>query len=219
MKFCFFKKKEKTIEKFLKGRAQEEQELLLLMFRYAEGGIFSEDILQGLHNNQQVGAMIFINRKIPLHLKNYEMSFLQEMLRKTSLSFSEKAELYRIILSYFKRQNIAGDYFNQETNILGLIISAFPQWVYPDEDYILSIIEREMPKDLNQEAQLVWCENKILSLYQYDKIPPEWIQDETWPIYNGLPMKFTHQVERNGQTVYYFIDAASGYKKSIIQND
>ena len=212
MRFCIFKQREKAIEKLLKHRSQEEREIILFMFRYAEGKLSNKDILKVIKENWGVVNNIFVNRKIPESINNYEIAFLKKMIKNKNIFFSQKTELYRIILGYFRRQNIKGNYYNKDNEMLNLIFSAFPEWVY-----LLQIIEKEMPKDLDKDEELVWCKKKVLSLYQYDTIPPDWIQDANWPIYNGVPMKFTHQLEHGEQVVYYFIDIESGYKKSIIQ--
>ena len=216
--FFLCKKKEQDISYLLKRKKGVEIEILRLMFEYAEGKIELAKIIECFRANSQCLESIFTNKKIPTHISKYYISFIQKKIKKNYLSFSERVEFYEIISIFFMRLNIKGNYYNPENDFLNLIISAYPAWVYPDENYFLPIIEKEMPKEISREEQVIWCRNKLLSLYQYDEVPPVWLQDTIWPIYNGYPMVFINQIERNGKEIYYFIDRDSGTKKHIIQS-
>lgn len=216
MFFCA--KKERDISYLLKRKKGLEIEILRLMFEYAEGKIELTKIIECFRINSQFLESIFTNKKIPPHISKGYISSIQKMIKKNQLLFSERVEFYNIISIFFKRLNIKGNYYNSENDFLNLIISAYPEWVYPDEDYFLPIIEKEMPQGISREEQVIWCRNKLLNLYQYDEVPPIWVQDTIWPIYNGYPMVFVDQIERNGREIYHFIDRESGVKKSITQS-
>ena len=216
--FFVWKKREQDISCLLKGKQGVEIEILRLMFEYAEGKIEIEKLIDCFRTNSHYLESIFTNKKIPLHITEYYLHVLQKTIKKNHLLFSERVEFYNIISSFFKRLNIKGNYYNSENDFLNLIISAYPAWVYPDENYFLPIIEEEMPKEISREEQAIWCRNKLLSLYQYDEVPPVWLQDTIWPIYNGHPMVFVNQIGRNGKEIYYFIDRDSGTQKHITQS-
>lgn len=213
----FHAKKEKNILYLMKQKNEREKKTIHTMFEYAEGKLEISEVIDNFRSNTELIQDIFSNKEIPTHISEYYVSFIKTKIKKKSLSLLERLEFYDIISIFFKRLNIQGNYFNPENYYLNLIIEATPTWIYPDENYFIPIIEKQMPKEISKEEQLMWCKNKLQLLYQYDEYPPEWLQDAIWPIYNGRPMVFTKQIKKNNKTTYCFIDKESGVKKNLTQ--
>lgn len=210
-------KKKKDIQSILRKKTGEELILLQSMFSYSLGKMETEEMRLILFKNQSLVKEIFLCRKLPITLITAEWEYLQNMINYEKLTFEQRTDFYTIVANYFRRQGILGDYYNKEIILLDFLLEAFPNWIYPNVDYFLPIMKNEMPKELSREKQLEWCKNKILLLYQYKDLPPEWVQEDSWPIYNGKPMLFTHQVEKDERTTYYFIDVESGQEQKIVQ--
>lgn len=213
----FFKKrkKERDLSFIFKKKNQAEIDLLKVMFSYAEGEIDYQKMVDVFKENLEYVDKIFLHKKVPVKVSEFYSGRVKYNVKKQTSTIIDRNQLYFVVSGFFKRIDIKGNYYNQEYEFTALVISAYPQWVYPDENYLLPIIEKELPKNLSNNEIIAWCNKKILELYQYEDYPPEWVQDENWPIYDGLPMIFTYQSEKNEKVYYHFIDR-NGEKKKVI---
>lgn len=211
-------KKEKSLKSFIKKLDQKQKSIVIAMFDYAEGRIGLDEIKNVLFSEMDTIDRLFLFKvKRYSVITEFEIPELKRLLQKEKFSFDDECEFYRIILVFFKRRGIQGNYYNETRRKEELLLSFFPEWVYPDKELFLSKYGNEVEWEQPEETLIEWGREKVLTLYKYEDMPPEWAQDEIWPTYKGVPMIFVKQKEKGEKVIYYFKDESGEKVKTISQ--
>ncbi len=107
-------------------------------------------------------------------------------------------------------------------NRASLILSALPEYIDPDDDFIDNHM---LPKEELSDAETEkYIRNKAKELFVYVKKRPRWIQSPDWPIEDGIPLVFIGEIPFDAPdlfhdrgTIYVFFDKVKGDFKTICQ--
>lgn len=191
-----------------------EKDYINKMFAFAQGQISSDTFINMLKTNNGMEDFILNDKKIPDH--DFERKNFERMRKDNFQSHESKYDLYRLVYSFFIRRRINGDYYNFEYESAKVIRENTPEYLYFDLDEVLE----GMPKELTKVEQIQWCIERCKQLstqYKYDKVPPQWVQNEQWPKFNNRLMVFSHQEDDGDKVIYYFYDDETGEQDKIIQ--
>lgn len=75
------------------------------------------------------------------------------------------------------------------------VLDIQPSWLDIEDDSIFQQILAEIPQELSKAQRIKLGKERVKKLFKYDKTYPRWIQSPKWPIVNGKPLVFSHQLK------------------------
>lgn len=110
--------------------------------------------------------------------------------------------------------------YSKYTDDYDFMLNIQPSWLdIVDDQGIFDYILDEVPKDLSYTKRVKWGKTKLKEMFRYDRTYPRWIQGAEWPIVNGKPLVFSHQIsEKDSELVkFYFYDPDTGEEVIVEQ--
>jgi hypothetical protein len=108
------------------------------------------------------------------------------------------------------------------SDLYDLILSAQPEWLGVDPDYIHARILPEAEGRSGGELR-EWLRSELTARFKYEsEKPPDWIREPCWPIGENGPLVFLGQIDVSQRfhdygTVYVFYDFEAGTFENVLQ--
>lgn len=178
-----------------------------------EGNLMMQNALVKLKSYDCIASDSLIVDNLYLTPKN--------LLDKFDISlFSHRVQLYDMVACYLLTHKINFISGNRDKLEYDFIAEVLPPYVYAlieNIDYLHQVLETA-PVGFNENELKNWAKNKMLDLFQFEKTPPDWIQDPQWPFVQGEPLYFRFQKEAdNGIVEYYFYNRKTNEEVVIEQ--
>ncbi len=114
----------------------------------------------------------------------------------------DRYELFEMIRRYLYRNNIPYIDNNKESKLIHFIQDCQPSWLdIRNEKFWENILSGI---DITKANNKKLIKEKILSMFEYEKQPPVWLQSPEWPFNGNLqPLKFLEQKKINDNCIQY----------------
>jgi hypothetical protein len=201
-------------------KTTSEQTALEIMKNFAEGNMSTVEFWDIYKTNASIRALIVNDKKRPSERMLYfNAERLLEVIDINKLE--HRAAVYTVISNYFRRRNERLNFYNHDSELFSELLEIQPSWLdIQDENFLLEIFN-STPLSLNTVQKKKWRKEKIKTLFTYDVVPPDWLQNPEWPIVDGKPLVFKKQVEdiESNKICYYFYDPKTQNEMIIEQFD
>ena len=130
--------------------------------------------------------------------------------------------VYSELQNYLFRNTVTSDGTEGYNQLFGDLLSAQPDWLNVlESDYFLKEVLPDAVDRSGKELEH-WVQDQLLERFRYVSGPPNWIQNQDWPINENGPLVFFGELEvgnyfHDDARAYVFYDEASMTCETILQ--
>ena len=213
-------KKKSDIDKFVSKHKKIQAELNI-MKAFVLGEIDTPLFMEQYSQNINLQKVIIFDKKRTI-MKTPDDGFVPEnwIEKYVANDIRESSEIFRVVCNYFRCRKVDDSrFFNKDSALLSLLLSAEPEWLDADTAYLLKIYD-SLPDNLSREEKRETIEKTLLENFKYNETPPQWIRNPEWPIIDGKPLVFSYQKEilSESEVYYYFYNDETQQQYIIKQN-
>ena len=196
-------------------------EELTTIISFVEGKITAKELEQRLYVNP-VGFEKTLNSDPNLPAGHLDQGVYLFIIQQNLNHIADVHSVYSELQNYLSRNAIMSDGREGYRRLFSDLLSAQPDWLnILESDYFLKEVLPDAV-DRSGEELKQWVQDQLSERFRYANEPPNWIQNQDWPINENGPLVFLAEVEvgnyfHDDARAYVFYDEASITCETILQ--